>query len=187
MDSGPAQRYKPHPVKGLPKIAAIVLVVAITVLALLLFGKRPGIRAYSKDKRVRISDVQYLGENERYYSFIPPSLRLRLKFENLLGKIGIHSLPWKRFTPAVTVFPTPGPTLVVYGQIEISDCVLKLVSDRGDVLFLSSTETPFQPRYTNNAAGSPGLFSCDSALTNGTYHLRCGEETNDLAVIELRQ
>src|ERR1041385_2728764 len=128
-----------------------------------------GVSAYSTDKRVVISDVQYV---EGTNVFIPRNERLLREFELLLGRVGIHRVPWKPV--ALTAASTPG--LILSGRIAVDSPRFDLFPSRRDVGIVI---------YKVTTSTNSDLLFCPERLPNGTYHLRAIGETNDLAIIRV--
>ena len=175
--------------------AALALVIALVVaLAFWVFSTAQSrVRAYSTDKRLEIYEVRYFGGTNYDYSYLPLGMRIKYECQELLGKhtamrvrkIGIQPPPWKPV--GRTVFKENGPALVVLARLNGDVGVtLHLVANDGRTIipgrkFYLAVELPTM------GFKSEELLIFDSQFSNGDYHLQYFTETNDLAIIRLRQ
>lgn len=181
--------------------AALTLVLVIAIGIATFTVRRSGVHAYSMDPRLRIYDVHYFrGTNDYDFSYAKPGTeQIKYQCQRLLNAVGIKSTPWVQVNP----FRVRGksPALVICGGIEgakmMSPFVL-LTGDGKDVNPIKVTSHRIDEKNFPPYDGTDNRFtwfyalynkndrSVEYQLTNGTYHLRYDDETNDLAIIRIR-
>jgi hypothetical protein len=169
-------------------VIVIAAVIALCTPVFMIGGSHASAR--SVDQRVKLYDAQYFSEPVFNYTYDPPVRRLHFGLSRLLEKVRLGNL----IPPPIpsVKFQGNGPQLAVIAHIEgRAFASFDLLSEDGHLVAAGAAMDAGNPDQKTFILvcdlhdSAPGQIIAHP-LTNGTYRLRIGGETNDVATLRIR-
>jgi len=176
-------------------IAGALALVLVSALAIEVFTvRRSGVHAYPVDKHLKIYSFQYFPGDSMDFTYPtppPPPSKLRTQCLLLAQKLRLYKPPMGvQIPPPLGAIKGKGPALVVLAQIAGGESHwLEVVTENGETINQASPMRVLVPD-TNLFLWTYAFYQGRKRvypLTNGNYRLRFSAETNDLAIIRVRQ